>query len=116
MLNATAKNLMLEEFAGAAVFVSMHNDDPGITGLNEITGGTPAYARKAITWNAAAGGALDSSNQPAFDIPAGETVKYVGYWSLAIGGVFYGYDGLTNEAYTGQGTYTLTDADIDLNG
>jgi len=116
MLNATAKNLMLQALAAAAVYVSMHDDDPGTTGLNEITGGSPAYARKSITWNAASGGALDSSNAPSFDIPAGTTVKYIGYWSAASGGTFYGSDAITNEVYAGQGTYTLTDADIDLNG
>jgi hypothetical protein len=50
-----------------------------------------------------------------FDVPAGKTVKYVGFWSLVTGGVFYGSAAVTNEVFAAQGTYTLTDADLDLN-
>lgn len=114
-LNDTAKNLMLNALAGVAVYASLHNGDPGAGGANEISGGSPAYARKAITWNSAATHNLDSSNQPVFDVPAGTTVMYVGYWSAVTAGTFYGSMPLTNEAYAGQGTYTLTDADVALN-
>jgi len=109
------KNAMLDALAGLAVFVSLHEGDPGDTGINEISGGSPAYARKAITWNAATGGSLDSSNQPVFDVGAGKTVAYVGFWSAVTGGIFYGAADVIDEVFGGQGTYTLTDADLDLN-
>jgi hypothetical protein len=111
-LNDTAKNLMLDALAAVAVFASLHTADPGTTGTSEVTGGTPAYIRKAITWNAADVGALDDSNQPAFDVPAGTTVAFVGLWSAESGGTFYGSFDVTNEVFVSQGTYTLTDADI----
>jgi hypothetical protein len=110
-----AKHAMLDELASLAVFVSLHTADPGTTGASEVSGGSPAYARKAIAWNAASGGAIDSSNAPVFDVPAGTTVTHVGFWSAASGGTFYGSDAVTNEAFGAQGTYTLTDADLDLN-
>ena len=113
-LVAAAKNLMLEALATVAVYASLHDDDPSTTGANEVSGGSPAYARESITWNAAASGSLDSSNAHEFDVPAC-TVKYVGFWSALTTGTFYGSDAVTNEIFAAQGTYTLTDADIDLN-
>lgn len=101
--------------APATVYSSLHSADPGDTGASEISGGTPAYARKSITFNAPAGGSLDSSNTPVFDVPAGTTVSYVGFWDALTGGNFYGSANVTDEAFAAQGTYTLTDADLDLN-
>jgi len=109
------KNAMLDALGALIGFASLHTGDPGDNGANEVTGGNPAYARKAITWNAASGGSLDSSNQPIFDVPAGTTVSWVGFWSLVSGGVFYGAANVTDEVFANQGTYTLTDADLDLN-
>jgi hypothetical protein len=40
-----------------------------------------------------------------FDVPAGATVAYVGYW--AAGPTWLGSDQVTSETYAGQGTYTL---------
>jgi hypothetical protein len=108
------KNLMLD--ALAPPFASLHNADPGDNGANELSGGSPAYARKANAWNPASGGSKDNSNQPVFDVPAGGKVLYVGFWSLVTGGVFYGAALVTEENFGAQGTYTLTDADLDLNG
>jgi hypothetical protein len=114
LVNA-AKHVMLNELASVAVFVSLHDGDPSTSGTNELTGGSPAYARKAITWNAAASGAIDdSSNGIVFDIPAGSDVTHCGFWSAVSGGTFYGSDDVTTESFTGQGQYTLTDADIAL--
>ena len=109
------KNAMLDALGGLAVFVSLHSADPGESGINEISGGSPAYIRKAITWNAAAAGSLDSSNQPVLDVPASTTVAFVGFWSAESGGIFYGAADVTDEVFGAQGTYTLTDADLDLN-
>jgi len=109
------KNAMLNALGALAVFASLHSADPGDTGTNEISGGSPAYARKAITWNGAGSGTMDDSNVPVFDVGAGKTVLYVGLWSLVTGGVFYGSALVTSETFGAQGTYTLTDMDLDLN-
>ncbi len=114
------KNVMLDRLAQLAVYTSMHTADPGATGTSEVTGGT--YARKAITWVAAASGLLDSSNTPVFDIPAGTTIAYAGFWSALTGGVFYGADLLvaagsttaSPETFTSAGTYTLNDANLEI--
>ena len=114
VLTNNAKHVMLDQLASVAVFASLHNGDPSTTGANEISGGSPAYARKAITWNAASGGALDNNANPVFDVPASTTVSYVGLWSASSGGTYYGHFDVTDEVFAAQGTYTLTDADITL--
>ena len=112
-LNNNAKNAMLDHLATLAVFASLHTADPGTTGTSEVSGGSPAYARKAITWNAAATGNLDNNANPVFDVPA-TTVSFVGFWSAATAGTFYGSADVTDEVFAAQGTYTLADADITL--
>lgn len=64
----------------AITHVSAHTDYPGITGTNEVTGGTPAYARKAITVNSSSGGTRLLASGVAFDVPAC-TVKWLGFWN-----------------------------------
>jgi len=109
------KNLMLDALGAVAVFVSLHDGAPGDNGANEISGGAPAYIRKAITWNGAAAGSIDSSNAPELDVPSSTTVAYVGFWSAESGGTFYGFADVTDEVFAAQGTYTVADADLDLN-
>lgn len=92
---------------------SLHTGAPGTNGANEITGGS--YARKAISFNAAASGAIDSSNQPVFDIPGGNTVSHYALWDGS-GDCMDAGALPASESFTGDGTYTLLDADIDLNG
>lgn len=101
--------------APANVYASLHTASPGDTGANEVSGGSPAYARIAITFAAAAAGAIDSSNTPVFDVPASTTVTHVGFWDASTAGNFLGSADVTDEAFGAQGTYTLTDADLDLN-
>lgn len=115
------KNLMLNALKGTnpgtpITHVSLHTGAPGDSGINEVTGGSPAYARKAIAFNAASAGSMDdSTNGAVFDVPAGTTVTHVGFWSAATTGTFLAYDDVTSETFAAQGTYTVTDADLDLN-
>jgi hypothetical protein len=109
-LNDTAKNLMLDALGAAAGYVSAHTADPGEAGDNEVAGGT--YAREAITWDSAYEAVLAASNQPVIDIPASTTVSFIGLWSLAESGTFYGAADVDNEAFTNAGTYTVTSFEI----
>lgn len=111
----SGKNLMLDSLGTAAGYASLHNADPGATGATgELTGGSPAYARKAITWSAAASGSKASSSQPVFDIPAGSTVAWVAFWSAVTGGTCYATSQLTSESFAAQGNYTLTSETVSL--
>lgn len=108
LVNA-AKNIMLDALGTAATHASMHTADPGLTGTSEVTGGSPAYARKALTWGAAATGSKATSAAPVFDIPGSTTVTHLGYWTALSGGTFLGSRALPNsETFAGQGTYTAT--------
>lgn len=76
--NNTAKHLALnalDESAGGIGWVGIHTlVDPG-TGTNanagEATGGSPAYARQAVVWAAAASGQKTNADPMTFDVPAG---------------------------------------------
>lgn len=113
----TAKNAMLDQLGTLVTRLALHSADPGgaNSATNELTGGSPAYARKAIAWNAASGGSMDdSTNGAVFDVPAGSTVAWITGWNTA-GTVRYFKKQVTSESFAGQGTYTVTDADLDLN-
>lgn len=112
--STAAKNLMLDELRSQIATASLHSADPGTTGTNELSGGSPAYARKAVAFNAASGGVIgQTATDPVFDVPASSTVAYVGYWSATP--TFLGSDAVTSETFAAQGTYTLTDSQLDLN-
>jgi len=113
-LSTSAKNTMLTALAGVAAYASLHTADPSTTGASEATGGSPAYARKAITWNAAAAANLDNLANPVFDVPAG-TYTHFGLWTAATGGTFLGGGTLSaSETFSAQGQYTLSDVDVNL--
>lgn len=95
-----------ESVSGAVTHIGIGNlTDPG-TGTNyagtEATGGSPAYARQAVTWGAASGGQKSNSGALTFDVPAGSyaflllfnastgnTGNYLGY--LPINGSIKGF-------------------------
>lgn len=114
--DATAKNVMLDALAALGLRLALHSADPGgaNSASNELTGGSPAYARKAITWGAASAGSMDETSSPTFDVPAGSTVAYISCWNTA-GTVRYFKKAVTSEVFGAQGTYQVTDLDADLN-
>ena len=86
MLTVAARNAMLD---GVVLdLMSLHTAFSS-TGANEVTGGAPAYAKKAVTMAAAASAERAASTAPVFDVPSGTTVMYVGLWTNA-GTVFRG--------------------------
>ncbi|MGZ5078613.1 MAG: phage tail fiber protein [Usitatibacter sp.] len=88
MYSTAAKNSMLN--AIGITHLSLHDGYPGTTGTNELTGGSPAYARKSVTFASASGGSKASSTTPVFDVPAGKTVRWIGYWDALTSGNFLG--------------------------
>lgn len=60
----------------------------------ELTGGSPAYARQAVTWSAASAGPpatkASASVAGAFNVPAGSTVAFIGLFSALTGGTCAG--------------------------
>lgn len=83
------KNAMLAPYVTAAVYASLHTADPGATGASEATGGSPAYARKLISWGTPGTPTAGqvSGGTVTFDVPAG-TYTHIGYWSAITAGTF----------------------------
>jgi len=78
-------------------------------GAVELSGGAPAYARKAVTWTGptAGNGLIRPSVDLDFDVPAGATVDGWRGFTAPTGGTDYGGAALTPEVYAGQGIYRL---------
>lgn len=116
MLNHAVGNVAT---AAPITHMSLHTAFPA-TAANEVTGGTPAYARKAITFEAAAGtetpGSIDVTAAPTFDVPGGTTVASVGFWTALTAGTLMADDDVVSETFAAQGTYQLTDADLSITG
>lgn len=117
--NDAAKNVMLDaldESATQITHIGIHTlTDPG-TGTNansgEATGGSPAYARIAVTWGAAASGQKQNTNTLTFDLPAG-TYGFFTCWNASTGNTnnYRGYmpfSGNPASAVKGFGTVDST--------
>jgi hypothetical protein len=119
-LSAAARNNMLDcglrnqTPSISVTHGSLHTGNPDPSGGSEVTGGSPAYARKSITWSAASAGSMTASNQPQFDVPASTTVTHVGFWSAVTSGTYMGMADVTDESFGSQGTYTLTSTTVSL--
>ncbi len=89
MFTTAARNNMIA--AEGTTHLSAHTAYSS-TGANELTGGTPAYARKAVTYGAPSGAAKSISASVTFDVPAAATVRFIGRWSALTGGTFLGME------------------------
>lgn len=81
-------------FVTSATHVAAFTAFPPTIGGNEVTGGSPAYARKAATYtaNAAARAISPSTGLPAtFDIPAGTTVRAIAAVTALTAGSIVGW-------------------------
>jgi hypothetical protein len=94
-LSATEKNAMQDAVDESAAgygrkFGSLHTAY-STTGTNEVTGGSPAYARVALTWGASSGGVKSlAATLPTWNVPASTTVGWWGWWDAVTVGNFGG--------------------------
>lgn len=101
----TEKNSIATKYGQDVQFLSLHSADPGSTGASELSGGSPAYARKAPGWGAPNAGVITGTS--TFDVPAGATVAWVGAWSAASGGTFLDKAQVSSQSFTSQGQYQV---------
>ncbi len=82
-----------------ATHASLHSALPDANGSNELAGGSPAYARRPISFLSASSGRLIKAPSPAvqFDVPAASTAAFVGLWTAPTGGAFLGYAPLSSD-------------------
>lgn len=105
-LTPTEVQVVATAEAAKFLYQSLHTSDPGSTGTGEATGGSPAYARKAVTVTASAG--VATGTQVTHDVPAG-TYTHFGWWSAVTGGTFYGGNPLaTSQVVSSQGQVKVT--------
>lgn len=105
----TAELQVLADYqAGRLTWLSLHTADPGQSGASEVSGGSPAYARKQTTWGAANSSGDATGSQVTFDVPAGTTVTHVGFWSASSAGTFRGSINIVDETFAAQGQYQYT--------
>lgn len=107
-----ATNAMKEALATAygttGTYLSLHSADPGTTGSSEATGGSPAYARKALAWTPGASDGVNAAAAVTFDLAANQAVTHVGLWSAATGGTFLDKVAVTYATQAVQSTLTVT--------
>lgn len=111
-----SKNLMLAALPNT-VYLALHTATPSTGSPNEVTGGSPAYARVSATIANASGG-VRTMNPGTYqlNVPASTTVTHVGIWTASSSGELLEYYDIVNEAFAAQGkaeitTLTLTLAD-----
>lgn len=105
-VTTTEKNNLATKYGTDAVYASLHNTSPGTTGTGEISGGSPAYARKAVSWAAASNG--QSTATVTFDVASGVTVAGVGLWTAATAGSYLDGTTIASQTMGAQGTITVS--------
>lgn len=113
-LTANGKNTVLDSGLPSTLYAALHSGAPGSDGsANELTGGSPAYARQAVTMAAASAGAREIGVAVTFDVPAG-TVDYASLWTALTDGTCVATDDVTSETFAAQGQYKLNSFTISI--
>ena len=99
----TQRNTLATAYGTAATHAALYSTVPGASAGTELTGGSPAYARKAITWGAAAASAITAT--VTFDVPSGATVAGAGVHTAITAGTYLDGAGVTSQAFASQGQY-----------
>lgn len=104
----TMKNTLASAYAAAATYADLYQTTgaSSTAGTAMSSGGSPAYASKALSWGSPTAGVI-STTATVFDVKAGDTVAGFGVKTGAAGTHLDGGP-LTSQAFASQGTYTLT--------
>lgn len=103
-MNSSYLNSLATHGAGLITHIGLF-DSSG----KELTGGTPAYARKPITWTAPVNGVVRPTVDLVFSIPANSTVaSWQGFNALTAGTSYGGSTFASTETYANQGEFKLT--------
>jgi hypothetical protein len=103
---ATQKNNLATAYGTNATHAALYTTAPGASAGTEPSGGSPAYARKPITWGAPSNGVITAT--VTFDVPAGTTIVGAGVHTALTAGTYLDGAAVTSQAFATQGTYTLT--------
>lgn len=101
-----ARNNLANAYASAAQYAALYSTTPGAGSGTELSGGSPGYARKALTWSGANNGTVTAT--ATFDVGSGATVNGVGVHTSATGGTYLDGGAVATQPFATQGTYTVT--------
>lgn len=100
---------------GAAIDLSSDLTTGTVNKVTEISGGSPAYARVAQAYAAAAASLIDdSTNGAVLNVPAAGVVDFHGFYTASTAGTLMALDDVTQEVFGAQGTYTVSDTKQDV--
>jgi len=100
------KNQMATAYGSLATHGAIYTSKPGAAAGTEPTGGTPAYARKPLTWGSPTNGTVTAT--AVFDVPAGANIQGVGVHTALTGGTYLDGGEVTAQLFATQGTLTVT--------
>lgn len=109
LANAWLNVLRGTTFTGVSVFVKLHIGDPGSAGASNAAVGSTT--RPAISWSAAASGALAMTGTAPSWTNGGtsETLSHISFWDASSAGNFLGSAALgSTQAWASANVYTLT--------
>lgn len=89
-LSTLAADYSLDQVGGNKLLYGSLHTAYSASGANEVTGGSPAYARQALTWASAASNSKSLTGTYTWNVPASTTVYWVGFWDAVTSGNFQG--------------------------
>lgn len=100
----TEKTSLAAKYAADCLFGALSTTTPSSTAGTEVAGGSPAYARKSLSWT----GTNPITATPTFDVPAATTVVGFECYSLVTAGTYLDGATVTSQTFASQGTYAVT--------
>lgn len=104
------RNNLAAKFGTDVLWAAMFIGDPGATGsvAGELSGGSPAYARKQVVWSSPSGGTI--TGVVTFDVPLNPTLQtyYAGLCTASTGANLVCRGTLGQQQFGTQGTFQLT--------
>jgi hypothetical protein len=103
---ATKRTTMATAYSSDITHIALATTAPGSSAGTEVSGGSPAYARKASNWGTAAASVIVAS-PAAHDVPSGTTVVGINMMSAISAGTYLDGASVTSQAFASQGTYQV---------
>lgn len=103
--SAYGKNQVAAAYGTIGAYGAIYTTTPGATAGTEPTGGSPAYARKPLTWVAGADGVVAAS--ATFDVPPGTTIMGTGVHTAVTGGNYVDGKSEASVTFPVQDTVTV---------
>jgi hypothetical protein len=107
----TSKNALCTYYGTQATYVGLATAAQSTTSTvtSELTGGSPAYARVAVTWGTAALSAITVATAGVtINVPTTNTVTHALLCTAATGATLYDWCSVTSTTYNAQGSAVIT--------